>query len=225
MARAAAAVAILCVASLTGHAQLPGGPAPESRQVTIHGRVVADDTGAPLPNTRLAIGGVENFGARVVVPVDEQGRFSYTPPKGPYRFTVSKAGYASQQILSARSGPPNEIRLYRAATISGRVMDDLGQPIVSARVSLHPWSDRPIPFTEVATADTDDRGEFRLGGVAEGTYVVGVGNMPVARVLTEVATLGSSPGLAGCTTLPPTSPSRDSRCRFDRAMSAPISIS
>jgi hypothetical protein len=61
----------------------------------------------------------------------------------------------------------------RAAVIAGRVIDDLGDPVIAAHVTV----ERPTAAggaTAVATADTDDRGEYRVPGLSAGSFVVAV---------------------------------------------------
>src|SRR5437016_4560003 len=134
MTRAVAAAVILSAVALT-HAQLPRDtPASSSQPSTVTGRVVADDTGAPLPNARVALGSAA-IGTPVVV-TDSEGRFTFrSNTTGRFAIAASKTGYARREITSA-SGEPIEIRLPRGAAIEGRVVDDAGDPIINAGIVL-----------------------------------------------------------------------------------------
>ena len=90
--------------------------------------------------------------------------------------SVTKAGYALTTIAgSALTSSDVDIRMARAAAISGRVVDGFGEPAAGVQVAL--YRDRlPAPglpvIAPVKRAATDDLGEYRFGGLTEGTYFV-----------------------------------------------------
>jgi protocatechuate 3,4-dioxygenase beta subunit len=67
--------------------------------------------------------------------------------------------------------PAIDIRLQRGAAVSGRVVDEAGDPVLGARVSVSRAASAPDD-RGVATAATDDRGEYRLASLAAADYVV-----------------------------------------------------
>jgi uncharacterized GH25 family protein len=71
--------------------------------------------------------------------------------------------------VTPKTAGPIEIRLRRGAVISGRVADDDGEPIVGARVVAEQLSGSPPTRSTVATTETDDRGEYRIGSLPAGT--------------------------------------------------------
>src|SRR5439155_3129347 len=155
--RAAIAVAVFAaIASL--HAQTQ----------SVSGRVVADATGEPLVNARVAINSTQSVPG---VLSDRDGRFSIGTPAGKYSVVASKTGYASREITSSGNGPI-EIRLQRAAAISGQVVDEFGDPVVEARLIAESAVAPPAPAATVATTFTDDLGEYRLPGLATGVVTV-----------------------------------------------------
>ena len=101
---------------------------------------------------------------------DEDGRV-LLDLAGDVTATVTKAGYVSETVkITAPRGVSAEMRvpLKRGAAITGRLVDPAGTPVVSASVSARPMGEntqRPL-----MTATTDDRGEFRIGGLDEGEY-------------------------------------------------------
>lgn len=120
------AAVILGLAGALGQAQHvhdTARAAPQTR--TIGGRVVADDTGEPVPNARVTIESQED-GARVVL-TDRDGRFTLTAA-AVLRLVVAKPGYARVEQPPAAAGGRTTVRLQRAAVISGRVLDTLGDP-------------------------------------------------------------------------------------------------
>lgn len=118
---------------------------------------------------------------------DEQGRFHFLEvAPGSYVLTVSRTGYLSTSAVyqhSARLPVPFavesdlsslQVRLQPAATVSGKVRHTDGEPASGlAVVAYREYYDRKRHLYEVAgKAVTDDRGEYRLYGLAAGRYYV-----------------------------------------------------
>src|SRR5262245_29421312 len=144
-------------------------PAQTAVSITLHGRVVADDTGDPIANARVAAP-AGAIGTPVVL-TDDEGRFALTVSSELANVVVSKPGFGRREIARAALSQRTDIRLQRGAVISGRVVDELGDPVQSARVGVHAPADadtRPA----LVVVETDDRGEYRLASLAAGTYVV-----------------------------------------------------
>jgi hypothetical protein len=87
--------------------------------------VVADSTGDPIRNARVMLTPVPKTTPGVLT--DRDGRFSVTAPAGRYDVTASKSGYARSESTPATSGEAIKIRFVSAA-ISGRVLDEFGDP-------------------------------------------------------------------------------------------------
>jgi len=172
MRRAAVAFVILGAAVLSGHAQ--------STSVTIRGRVLGADTGDPLPHARVVL-----FNdATPLSPVftDRDGRFVFTAlPTGRYRLSMTKAGYAATTIFRSDEAPADgvDVRLPRSSAISGHVVDAFGEPSVgvTVTVNLRGRGNDPRASAIVKTTQTDDLGEYRAGGLPEGSFVVSVNLM------------------------------------------------
>src|SRR5512133_3403386 len=100
MKHVAAAFMILGTTALSARAQpsRERASAPAMQVRPISGRVVADDTGHPIANARVAI-----VGSVPSSPVltDRDGRFSVNAPPGRYTLVVSKTGYARQEMAAA----------------------------------------------------------------------------------------------------------------------------
>ncbi|MBZ5556235.1 MAG: carboxypeptidase-like regulatory domain-containing protein [Acidobacteriia bacterium] len=138
--------------------------------LTISGRVLSDATGDPLANARIAVTPAVQ-GAPVAL-TDGNGRFSISVPPGQARIVASKSGYARSELTPA-AGQTLEFKLARGAVISGRVVDQLGDPVPGTSVFLQP---APASATSprLAITSTDDRGEYRLAGLAAGAFAVSV---------------------------------------------------
>jgi protocatechuate 3,4-dioxygenase beta subunit len=85
-------------------------------------------------------------------------------------------------VTPATTGDAIEIRLRRAGAISGRVLDDFGEPIISARVTAEAPSGSPSKLGTIVTTETDDRGEYRLTTLPSGSYVVAVTTIATALI-------------------------------------------
>ena len=168
MIRPLAGALLLLAVVATGHAQ-PAG-------VVIAGRVVADATGDPLPHVRLIL----YNDATPLPPMfsDAEGRFATAPlPQGRYHLSATKAGFVLTTI--ARLNPPASdailVRMPRSASVSGRLFDLYGEPVSAMPVVVSVVSTTGPPVV-VKTVTTDDSGDYRVGGLAAGSYVVNVNN-------------------------------------------------
>ena len=141
-----------------------GAPASTPQSQTIRGRVLAGDSGQPLSNARVLVSGTA-----VGVRTDLEGRFTISRAAG-QMLRVVKAGYIGQEVKP----PAGEIRLVRAGAITGHVLDDRGDPVVGVYVVAATADQIGAPTNQLARSLTDDRGEYRIGGVAPGTYTVSV---------------------------------------------------
>jgi protocatechuate 3,4-dioxygenase beta subunit len=151
----------------------------QAQTLTIAGRVVADDTGTPLPHARVII-----YNDATPLPSvfsDAEGRFSSSvPSNGRYRLAATKAGFVLTNVARLNTAGPAgvEVRMPRSASISGRVFDMYGEPVIRTAVTLEPIEQRNAraPLKVVVT---DDFGEYRLGGLAPGSYLVAVTQLAV----------------------------------------------
>ena len=167
---------------------------------TISGRVIAADGGEPLRNARVTIGGPSSV-PRIFT--DADGRFVFSNLMlGRYTLLVRKAGYAQTRFGSHKAADPPmwieitgespafnaEVRLPRSAAISGRIVDDRGDPIELAQVSAERVirTDGRVGTITMATTTTDDLGEYRLGSLPEGRFVVSARRGPNDEVRVTV---------------------------------------
>jgi hypothetical protein len=152
----------------------------QAQSLLIAGRTLADDTGTPLPHARVII-----YNDATPLPAvfsDAEGRFSSTVPAGGrYRLAATKAGYVLTNVARLNAPSPGgiEVRLPRSASISGRVFDMYGEPIERIAVTLES-SDPKNAQAPLKVTTTDDLGEYRIGGIAAGTYLVGVTQLAIA---------------------------------------------
>src|SRR5437773_2009365 len=69
-----------------------------------------------------------------------------------------------------------ELRMPKSAAISGRVVDESGEPLAMASVTAEIVGDGRGNSSRriVATTLTDDLGDYRLGSLSAGSFVIGV---------------------------------------------------
>ncbi len=144
----------------------------QSGFVAFTGRVAADDNGSPLPHARVAVYNDATPISTIFTNTD--GRFS-TPPLGAgrYRLTVTKPGYATKRVERLDPRNPADIRMQRSAAISGRVYDTFGDPVMGIPVTVFPASG-DTNTAPIKVVSTDDLGEYRVGGLPQGAYLVSV---------------------------------------------------
>ena len=159
---------------------------------SIQGVVVSSDLGRPVRRANVAISGGDVRMARTVQ-TDEQGAFSFTDlPTGEFTLTASKGGfvdsiYGQKQPGSGRPGTPIRLLagqqlkdvsmpLARGGVITGRVLDEVGDPAYGINVRLYRWvmksGERTLAPGESAV--TDDRGIYRIPALLPGEYVASV---------------------------------------------------
>jgi len=158
--------AAVVVGALVALAAVPYAQAPPRQ---LEGRVVANDTGDPIPNAKV---GFTTGAASRATLTDAGGRFVIAVPPAVSRVTVVKTGYARGEILLQSGRASGEVRLARTAVIIGRVVDARGEPAPNVAVRAEAPAPDGKTFSGVATSLTDDRGEFRLSGLAAGRVVV-----------------------------------------------------
>jgi hypothetical protein len=194
-------VAMLFVLPCPAAAQVGGvardRPQPSAvRQATasIVGRVVAADSGRPLRLARVTATAPELQDGRVSM-ADENGVFEFPElPAGHYTVSASKTGYITVnfgQRRPLRAGRPLQVRdgqrvrdidfrLPRGSVVSGRVLDQDGEPLVRAsiRAMRYRFVQGERRIEPGGSAETDDRGQFRIYGLAPGTYFVSATAQP-----------------------------------------------
>lgn len=166
----------------------------------ISGRVVDSSTGRPVARVFVTL---VAHGSSIVIAAartDEGGRFAFADlPAGRFSVRVRKAGFLSGEYpdvdasvkerdgLTLATGQRVDVSvpIARAAVISGRVVDESGDPVDGASVALFAPSGRasaPGAHGPLSNALTNDAGEFRLAGLSEGRYILTVTDESVGDV-------------------------------------------
>ena len=157
---------------------------------SVTGRVVTDETD-PTP-VRRAVVSLTGDGLRPSrgAITDDEGRFRIaTLPAGRFTLTVSRASFITSAYGARRAGRAGTaivvrdgeavndlvVRLWRGAAVAGVIRDETGTPVEGVAVTAVPA--RPAGGQTTLTlsnngAVTNDLGEFRVFGLAPGTYVI-----------------------------------------------------
>jgi hypothetical protein len=177
-----------------GTVQAGGGQPPrDTRPVTgrsaIRGRVIAGDSGQPMRRATVRLTAPQTQGQRSAS-TDADGRYEFRDlPAGRYSVNVSKAAYVNWTYGQTQPNGPGkpivlsdnqvadgiDVRLMRGAVITGRVVDEFGEPVPNANVTpvRQQYTSGQRRLTPVgAREQTNDIGEYRLFGLAPGQYYV-----------------------------------------------------
>jgi hypothetical protein len=181
-------------AAATGTAQIRGLIRSTSDDKPL-GRARVSVVSDALPEPRVAISGAD-------------GRYAITDlPAGSYIVSATRTGYAPQTYGQGRviTGIPVVLADAQQATIDlpltpggfivGRILDEDGTPFAGADVEalISRFEAGADTLFSVSTAMTDDRGEFRLFGLAPGSYYVSAADPAFRRVSTPKGVFRYSP--------------------------------
>lgn len=153
---------------------------------TVRGRITSA-TGQPLHRVRITLnGGVANPPTTVT---DTRGLFEVlNVPPGSYSLTAARAGYLTLQygqrrpreagrqlvITAGETIADIDMALPKGGVVTGRIDDELGEPVPGARVEaieLRYVRGRRVAVPARITM-TNDVGEYRLSGLEPGIYQV-----------------------------------------------------
>ena len=154
----------------------------------IRGRVVRADNGQPLRRVVIR-GSAPGVREPLTATTDDNGRYELTAlPAGRYTFTATKGGFITLQFGQRRPFEPGrpielgegqkleqvDFALPRGAAITGRIVDDAGEPVTGAVVQVlrprYVKGQRQLQAAGATQGQTNDLGEFRVFGVPPGDY-------------------------------------------------------
>jgi hypothetical protein len=162
-----------------------GNAQPTSDTASVHGTVTNSATGEGLRKAYVRLAPVAGKGAGYAAVTNDQGSFEIEKiAPGSYRLSAECIGFLDAEnagmelrLSAADSLTAIEIKLVPQAVLSGRVLDEDGDPWPHVYLVLYHsvWSKghrhvEPADFN--GSPEVDDRGEFRFAGLASGRYYV-----------------------------------------------------
>jgi protocatechuate 3,4-dioxygenase beta subunit len=150
--------------------------------------VTAAESGDALRNARVILSPAA--GDVPLVLTDAEGRFTFNSlPPGSYSIAAAKSAYANS-ASSVRNGTAQPtvvqlsagaaiagvtLALVRGAAISGRILDESGDPLINTNVAVDALADAGNRTPgERWTVQTNDLGEYRVGSLPGGVYTVSI---------------------------------------------------
>lgn len=184
--------ALVCFASLCGtaaaqttDAQSDSTPPGKTSPNSITGHVV-NESGQPINNATVSLLKLNSPAPARPAPAAADGTFVFAGLEpGVYLVTASAPSYVA--AASDSTNTPNEyhhvgdsvtITLVKGGVINGAVTDSEGEPVVAVRVRAQMVAGadgKAVGGAPPVERLTDDRGVYRLYGLAPGTYVVSAG--------------------------------------------------
>jgi protocatechuate 3,4-dioxygenase beta subunit len=169
---------------------LPPGREAKTGTGKLRGRVVAADTGSIVRRAQVRISSPD-IGSKTAF-TDAQGRYEFQKlPAGRFSVRVSKSGFVTMQYGQTRPFEPGrpidladaqvmekaDVALPRGSAVSGRILDEFGEPVADASVAamrMQYVQGKRRLASAGRSSMTNDLGQFRLFGLSPGEYYVSV---------------------------------------------------
>jgi protocatechuate 3,4-dioxygenase beta subunit len=182
----------------------------KSGTAVIRGRVVANDTGTAIRRAQVRLSGGD-AGVKSAL-TDANGRYEFKDlPAGRVTLNVSKGGFVSMQYGQTRPFEPGrpielsegqrldkvDIALPRGSVVSGRVVDEFGEPVTDAMVTAMRMSyangrKRLVPAGRIG--QTNDLGQFRIYGLPPGDYYISATYRDLASFALDIGAVSAGSG-------------------------------
>jgi protocatechuate 3,4-dioxygenase beta subunit len=164
-------------------------PLEKRNECSVAGMIIKLAGSEPLRGSNVQLSSTDDRALSTSIVTDVAGRFTLKGiAPGHYRLRVSKNGFVDQQYGERKPGDPGSIltlrpgqdlkdllfRMLPSAVISGRILDEDGDPLPFVEVSAlrQVYSDGKRKLASEAQFQTNDLGEYRLFGLPPGKYFV-----------------------------------------------------
>jgi Carboxypeptidase regulatory-like domain len=165
-------------------------PSKEPAKPSLEGSVVKDPGGEPVKKAIIEmIAENQGEGGNYTATSDANGHFKITDIlPGRYRLLVERTGFIEVDKKGRRSqgsmlsvGAGQEIKghtlhMLAAAILTGRVLDEDGDPMANVDVTVLRRTGKS--YEPNGSAQTNDLGEYRIGGLLAGKYYVAATPLP-----------------------------------------------
>jgi len=204
------------------------------KSASISGTVIKEPGDQPLKKVLLhLITQNQQEGANYTTESDSEGHFRFDDVQpGRYRLLLEKTGFHSVNVRGHRTDGPvltvqreQEItglllQMLQSAIITGKVVDEDGDPMPNYGVSLLKRKPGKSNHPELAGEErTNDLGEYRFSGLFPGQYFVAVVPPPDIRNFAHIKKTPESPSRADTTYLTTYYPGTN-----DGTMASPIEL-
>lgn len=184
-------VFLICFLAFAGRVSAQEVPAAkETGKASLEGRVIKEPGGEPLKKAIIElIAENQEEGGNYTATADPDGHFVIRGIQpGRYRMFAERTGFIEvdqrrrrSQAISLSFDPGQEVNnqtlhMLAAAVLIGRVQDEDGDPMTDAevRVFRRRFGSGGVKFEPVGSTQTNDLGEFRIGGLLADKYFVSV---------------------------------------------------
>ena len=192
------------VGGVQGGIVAQGPPSRDTRPTTgssrIRGRVLVADTGQPARRASVNVSAPEMRDMRTAT-TDMDGRYDVANlPAGRFSITASKNGFVGLSYGQTRPTTPSQtltlaekqsadgvdLLILRGGAITGRVLDDFGDPVsnvpvMAMRPQFQQGQQRLVPSGQRGM--TNDIGEYRLFALLAGSYYIAATPQALPMVL------------------------------------------
>lgn len=234
--KSALVILLTCLVMSASVAQSGGPPASsaETKSSSIEGTVIKDPGDQPLKKATIQVIPEQEGGANYTAVSDAEGKFKIDSVQpGRYRLFVERTGFievdqagrrrpgTALSIKAGQSATDLRLRMLTAAVITGRVVDEDGDPMANVEISVlrYGYSSGRRQLEQERSERTNDVGEFRIGGLLPGRYFVSASPAPDFSSIVpakEPAQSVSKPDMGYVTTYYPGT--------IDRSQAAPLEL-
>lgn len=192
---------------------LPPGRTAKTGTGRLRGRVTAADSGAIVRRAQVRISS-QDIGTKTAF-TDAQGRYEFRDlPAGRFNLSVSKSGFVTMQygqsrpfeagkqieLADAQVLEKADVTLPRGSAVSGRILDEYGEPVSDASVTamrLQYAAGRRRLAPTGRPSMTNDLGYFRVFGLPPGEYYLSASVRTFDSMVMDLIGGGSSGGPTG----------------------------
>ena len=180
----------------------------QTASAAVSGTITSADDATPLARARVILQSAALGAPRVLI-TGADGRYEFDRlPPGSYGLVVTRSGYVSHQYGEPAGTPAKTVTLSagqrltgigvslaRAGIIAGSVLDEDDKPFagIGVQALVSGAEDNRSALVAVAAGATDDRGDFRLGGLPAGRYFVSANDPAFENVGDATGPLRYSP--------------------------------